>query len=427
VTGDALAPGAGPPASGDAVAPAAVRRARQGITVVFFVVGLQISAWFTQIPQIKSGLRLSDGALGLALLCPAAGALLTMQVSGRLARRRGSAPVVRLSGAVMAATLPLIGLARSPGALAAALFIVGLADGLLDVSMNAHAIAVESAAGRPILQSMHASFSLGTILGAAAGWAAIAAGASPLTFLSIVAVASLASSLTGTARLLPARADQAPAAESPGGGQRAKPGWSLFVVVLGLLGAGCLFAGGAAENWTAVFLRSLRHLTPATATAGYLGFTVATLAGRLAGDRLHRRLGPVTLVRAASVVAGLGLAAALFLPGEAVAISGFAVYGLGLSVLVPVIYGAVGHGSAGQFGAAEVAVSVTRFTTISYTGFLAGPAVIGWLAQSLGLALALGSALLVLVATFALAGFTRTALPGGSGPAREGEPAHAAL
>lgn len=97
-------------------------------------------------------------------------------------------------------------------------------------------------------------------------------------------------------------------------------------------------------------------------------------------------------------------------------VAGFFVYGLGLSVLVPVITGAVGHGATDRYGPDMVAPCMTRYTTISYVGFLIGPAVIGWLAQYLGLTTALGTALLVLAATFALAGYTRTALPGETGP-----------
>jgi predicted MFS family arabinose efflux permease len=323
----------------------------------------------------------------------------------------------------MAVTIPLIGLAHSISTLVAALLVIGLADGLLDVSMNAQAVAVESAVGRPVLQSMHAAFSLGTILGAAGGAVAIWAGASPLTFLTAIAVASALTSLAGTARLLPADVDRSPAERKAS--QAGRPGWGLFIIVLGLLGAGCLYAGGAAENWTAVFLHTQRHLTEAAATCGYLGFTISQFGGRLVGDRLHQRLGPVLFVRSASAVAGAGLLIALATPGIALPIAGFFVYGLGLSVLVPVIAGAVGHGAGDRYGPDMVALNVTRYTTISYTGFLIGPAVIGWLAQSLGLTTALGTGLLVLAATFALAGYTRTALPGKTGavlPEAEGAP-----
>ena len=145
--------------------PGAVR-ARWAMTAVYFTVGLLLSAWFTQIPQLKSGLRLSDGQLGFALLCPAIGALVSMQLSGRLARRFGSRPVVRVGCAVVAATMPLIGDAGGLVSLVIALLVFGLADGLLDIGMNSHAVAVERAMKRVVLQSLHAAFSVGTICGA---------------------------------------------------------------------------------------------------------------------------------------------------------------------------------------------------------------------------------------------------------------------
>jgi hypothetical protein len=116
----------------------------------------------------------------VALLCPAAGALLSMQLAGRLASRYGSAGLVRVAPLGTAGTIALIGTSRSLLALMGGLLAFGICDGLTDVSMNAHAVAVESVLGRPVLQRMHASFSAGTIVGALPGGIAIWAHVSPL-------------------------------------------------------------------------------------------------------------------------------------------------------------------------------------------------------------------------------------------------------
>ncbi len=283
--------------------------------------------------------------------------------------------------------------------------------------MNAQAVAVERALGRPVLQSLHAAFSLATIVGAATGGAAIWAHVSPLGYLSAVAGAGVLVSAGAARWLLPAAADRerpgaADASAGPEPGQpRRGTGWSPFVLVLGLLGAGCLLAEGAAQSWAAVFLRDQRHAAPALASAAYLVFTAMQLVGRLPGDRLHRRLGSARLVRLGAVTGAAGLALELVPSRLPVAIAGIAIYGLGLSVLVPVVFGAVGHGSAAARGEASVTEAVARFTTLSYLGYLLGPASIGWLAEATGLTWALAAVSVVLAAMFGFASWTAGALP----------------
>jgi hypothetical protein len=406
------------------------QRASLSVAVVFFVVGLVLSAWFTQIPQFKAELSLSDAQLGAALLCPAAGALLSMQLAGRIARRHGSALLVRAAPLGIAAAIALVGASHGLSAFAGGLLLFGLADGLADVSMNAHAVAVETILGRPVLQRMHAAFSLGTIVGAASGWAAIWAHVGPRGYLSGVAVATAVMALAAGARLLPPAADRAqadaastvpvsggssPERDSTAGGSGRmlrRAGWSRFVIVLGLLGAGCLLAESAAQSWAAVFLRDQRHAGPALASAAYFVFAAMQLGGRLFGDRLHIRIGSVLLVRVGATAAAAGLVVELLPMPVGVSIAGIGLYSLGLSVLVPIVFGAVGHGSATDHGSESVTGAVAKFTTLSYAGYLLGPASIGWLAQGIGLTRSLASVFVVLGAIAWFASWTGRALPG---------------
>ena len=413
---------------------AEAERAFLAVAAAFFVVGLVLSAWFTQIPQFKARLGLGDGILGLALFCPAAGALISMQAAGRLARRYGSAPLLRIASAAVGVTMLLVGAAPGRGFawFAIGLVVFGLADGMCDVSMNAQAVAVEAALGRPILQRMHAAFSLGTLLGAISGALATWAKITPLGYLAGVAAGAVLIASITSPRLLPAAADRAvsfsppappdppatpdpaasPSARRRGPARKRGVGWSPFVIALGLLGAGCLLAEGAAQSWAAVFLRDQRHAAPALAAAAYLVFTAVQFGGRLAGDRLHLRLGPVRLVQAGAAVAAAGLLLELLPSAPAVAICGVGVYSLGLCVLVPIIFGAVGHGSAERHDAASVTEAVAKFTTVSYLGYLLGPALIGALAQAVGLTWALASVFVVLAAVMGFARLAASARPG---------------
>jgi hypothetical protein len=356
-----------------------------------------------------------------------------MRPAAPLARRFGSAPLLRIASAAIGVTMLLVGAAPRFAWFAIGLVVFGLADGMCDVSMNAQAVAVEAALGRPILQRMHAAFSLGTLLGAISGALATWAKITPLGYLTGVAAGAVLIVLITSPRLLPAAADQAPSRPAPPPaaspaqpdppaqswlgrrGERAKKrgvGWSPFVIALGLLGAGCLLAEGAAQSWAAVFLRDQRHAAPALATAAYLVFTAVQFGGRLAGDRLHLRLGPVRLVQAGAAVAAAGLLLELLPSTPAVAICGVGVYSLGLCVLVPIIFGAVGHGSAERHDAASVTEAVAKFTTVSYLGYLLGPALIGALAQVVGLTWALTSVFGVLAAVIGWARLVASARPG---------------
>src|SRR5690348_2342130 len=173
-----------------AVSRSQAERVSWSVAAVFFVIGLALSAWFTQIPQFKAALSLDDAQLGTALLCPVAGALVSMQVAGRIAGRYGSAALVRATPLGVAGAIALVGTSRSFFALAGTLLVFGLANGLTDVSMNAHAVAVENALGRPVLQRMHASFSLSTLVGAVSGGIAVWAHVSPARYLAMIAVAA---------------------------------------------------------------------------------------------------------------------------------------------------------------------------------------------------------------------------------------------
>jgi MFS family permease len=393
---------------------ATAQRAVWAVAAAFFVVGLVLSAWFTEIPEFKARLGLSDGLLGVALLCPAGGALISMQAAGRLARRYGSGPLLKVASVVLGLTMVAVGAAHGFAAFAVGLVVFGLADGMCDVSMNAHAVAVEATLGRPILQRMHAAFSLGTLLGALGGALATWVGLTPLGYLAGVAAAAVIIALVGSTRLLPATADRAEPSRPGQPGQRARRrglGWSPFVIGLGLLGAGCLLAEGAAQSWAAVFLRDQRHASPTLAAAAYLVFTAVQVVGRMPGDRLHQLLGPVRLAQVGAVVAAAGLCLELLPPAPAAAICGVGVYSLGLSVLVPIIFGAVGHGSAERHDSASVTEAVAKFTTVSYLGYLLGPAAIGWLAQGIGLTWALTSVFVVLAAVIACSRLVASARP----------------
>src|SRR6266536_5950843 len=377
--------------------PRARRQARLAVAVAFFVSGAGFANWAARIPAVKDQLGLSTGALGIALLGLAAGALAAMPLSGLLLVRYSSRTVTRASLGLFCTVLALPALAPSLPLLVAALVTLGIGGGALDVSMNAQAVAVERGYGRPLLAGFHGLWSLGALAGALTGGLAAGAGLAPRLHLALAGALLLAAGLRATRRLLPAGADRT--ARTSASVRPVPTRESLLVLVLLGANAFCgLLSEGAVYDWSAVYLRDSLGSSEGLAVSAYAAFTFAMTAGRLVGDRLRLRFGSRGLLGAAALVAAGGLGAGLALRDVPAAVAGFGLLGAGLSCVVPIVFSAAGGTSGLRPGPAIAAVS-----TVGYLGFIAGPPLIGALAElsTLPAALTLVVALTAAVALMA--------------------------
>ena len=378
----------------------ALRRAHAGTALVFFVHGASIATWVPRIPAIKERLGLTEGSLGIALLGIAAGALVTMQLVGPLLARYGSRPVTRVAAFANASLLLAPALAWNLPSLLVGLGLFGVSIGLLDPAMNAHGVVVEQRRGRPIMAGLHSMWSIGGLVGSAAAGLAARAGWDPLLHFTVAAVVLGTVAAVATRELLPAEVDAVPV-PAEGGDQALGAGgaasrWGRAVLLLGLIGFCSFLAEGTAADWSALYLREL-GASPGAAAAGFAAFSLCMAAGRLVGDRLTSRFGPVRLVRDGSLVAAGGLGMGVVAGNELVAVAGFGLLGAGLAAVVPIAFSAAGNlGGPGGVGIARVA-------SLAYLGTLAGPPAVGFTAQatSLRFALLIPVALCVLIATCA--------------------------
>jgi MFS family permease len=358
--------------------------------------GLADGVWLARLPAVKEHLGLSDARLGVALLAAPVGLVVVAAFADRLIDRLGSARPTA-AGAVAISLLPIaFGLAGSMAALMAVLLVYGMSGGLTDVAINSQAVRVERGYRRPIINSFHACFSFGGLLGALLGglfaWAGI--GAAP-TFaaagvpMAVVAVLARRRLLRGPEASDPAAVpvtDRDPAGE--GAGQEAaasRHAVALRIAALGLLALCSLLGEGAAGSWSAVYLRDNLGTSAAFAALGYAAFSVTMAVGRLTGDRLAARFGPGRLVSGCGVVAGLGLAAALISRSPALGLVGFALFGAGLSSTFPQLLS-----TAGNIRTSRSGTGIARVAGAGYLGLLVGPVLIGSFAGLLGLRLALG-------------------------------------
>jgi MFS family permease len=126
------------------------------------------------------------------------------------------------------------------------------------------------------------------------------------------------------------------------------------------------------------------------------------------GDRLTRRYGPYRVFRAGGVIGTAGLVLAVASAQPAVAVLGFAVMGVGTSVLIPLAFSAAGRAGG---GGSTAAAAVSRFTTFAYAGILLGPALIGWAAELVGLSRVLAALVPLLLAVTLVCALPRSGRP----------------
>lgn len=360
-----------------------LRDARVATYAYFVLYGTLLGTWVVHIPAVEERVGISHAALGGLLVVLGLGAFTGMQVAGPLTDRLGTRTVVPAGGVLCGATLFLPGLAHDPWTLAAALLVFGFCNGCLDVSMNAHAIHVEKAYGRPVMSGFHATFSIGGVLAALAGAGAASAGLPPAVGMAAMGAAGIMVALASARALLPA----APAAEGPGpaeetetsptAGGRGATGRVWLLAVLALM---VMLCEGAANDWSALHMKDVLGAPAGTAAFAYGAFAAAMTVGRLLADRIAARFGSMAILRHGAATAAVGMTLVTLGPSLWTVFAGWALFGLGLSGCVPQLFSAAGHADPSAAGA-----NVSRVAGLGYVGMLAGPAVIGWLTRLVAL------------------------------------------
>jgi len=356
-----------------------IGRARWAVTAVFFVNGSLVSSYLARIPSLKVEHHLSESQLGVILTLFGAAALVSMQFVGGLVARSGSRPLIRVGLAALPVLLIGVGQARDVGQLGIAVLLMGFVHGAVDVAMNAHAVAVERLRGMPILNGCHAAWSVSAVLVSLVSAAVIRAGVGIGTQFLVAGVVLLVAGQLATRGLLASDADRS---GTTTGERRTgwKAGWTRPVLVFGAMGFVVMIGEAAVISWSGVLLHEARGADLATAGLAFTAFTACQTAGRLVGDRLTDRYGADVVFRSAASVAVIGLAVVVAVPLWLVSIAGFGLVGLGGSVLLPLIFSAIG-----RQGGDAAATAVSRLTTFTYAGVLIGPAVVGWFAAGVGL------------------------------------------
>ncbi|MEU8150865.1 MFS transporter [Nonomuraea sp. NPDC048901] len=376
------------------------KRARIAVFSFFFLSGFVMGLWAAGLPSLNDRLDLGPARLGSVLLLVSGGALVSMLVAGPLVDKWSSRVVCWVGGPLSAAVLLGPALAPSYPALAVLAVLLGIGLGVAEVAMNSHSVEVERVYGRPIISAFHGTWSLGGAVGGALTAGALKVGVDPQALLVGAAIVVPFLYVPAARMLLPDPPQHVTREESATGSSPLR--WGL-VALLGLAAFAGHLSEGAAIDWAALHARWVLHTDPAAAPIAYTIFAVAMTTVRLLGDPIRARLGSVRTIQLAGVLATCGYVLVLVAPLTADALqvvcawSGWALVGVGLATVVPVIFSAVG--AAGN----RVGRALALVTAFGYSGLLVGPALLGYLAESWTLRFALIVPAL-LAAAVALAG-----------------------
>jgi MFS family permease len=351
------------------------RQVRISLTTIFASTGAFVGSWAARIPAVKSEFHLSPARLGLLLACMTLGSIAASPLAGFASARFGSRSLLRISAPTSALAFAFIALAPSKPLLALALFLMGASNGLVQVSMNAQAIALEGRYRRTILSTMHGGFSIGMMAGALIAALVVHFGISYHAHLLVVAALLFVSGLFVGFFLL--ETDRVPRTH------RRRARLSLPLALIIAVAFFELFCEGTATSWSSVYMHDSIGASSALAALTFGLYSLTLTLGRLLGDRLVLKMGVGLLVRAGGLIAACGLGLALAFRTPPVVLIGFAVFGLGLSCLAPTLFRA-----AGQLPLPE-GQGLAALLASSWPAFLLVAPVIGGLASITSLRAAL--------------------------------------
>ena len=373
----------------------------RAVSAMFVLNGALLGIWASRIPTIREAQGLDKGQFGILLLVMALGALLSFPVAGRLADRFGAARLTRFLAVFYA--VALVGIAMVPVsvlALAAAMFFFGATHGAMDVTMNSWATEVEKSAGRPIMSSFHATWSMGTGLGALSGFFAgqIGLGSTVHFLLAAGIFAALClpfSAISWKSETMSAQdSGNAPLFSLPKG----------ILILVGLV-AFCTTVGeGGMVDWSATFLIEVANVNEARAALGFTAYSVLMVITRLLGDRCIQAIGPVNMTRLSGGIAAVGALLAVMGGSFWLSLLGFALMGIGYATIVPMAFSRAATEAGVSAGTAIASVA-----TLGYGGILLGPPIIGGLAELTSIRLAFGLLIVLALLMSLLAGAMRPA------------------
>lgn len=344
-------------------------KSRLAVSLLFLMNGFVTGSWAPKIPEFKDRLGIGESTLGLLILVFGVGSLVMMPIAGAFIARLGSRVVVRILALLLSPVVLLLTVVPDVWTAAGGMFLLGGFIGAMDVAMNANAVEVEKSMRRAIMSSCHAYWSLGGLIGAAAGG----------VLMDQIGILPHAILVTVLCLVIIAAAWPIVLADHPhpdAAKEKLRLPATLLPWLIGLMALFSMIPEGAVLDWGALYLRSELGASTAMSGFAFAAFSATMAIMRFAGDHVRDRFGAVRTFRVCTVTALVGLIIAGLAPTALVAIIGFAIAGIGISNMVPIAFSAAGNmpGLASGIG-----LSVATF--MGYSGMLFAPSIIGFVAE----------------------------------------------
>ncbi|MBO9590428.1 MFS transporter [Devosia sp.] len=368
--------------------------ARWRVIALFFTHALAAGAIHTRIPDLQLAMGLSEGQLGLVLIGQPLGALSMFLFSSAIIERFGPRRTILAVLPIVIITAALATVLLHPIALFTLLAFNGIGFSLSNIAMNVEADRVEAATGARVMNTCHGIWSVGFLLTSLLGATLRGFHVDPAIHLWALAPVLIALLLVVVVPMpvMPPR---------PHSGEKVKKLALPTLATLGLVafGLGAGLTEGASRAWSIIYLRDNFEVSPFVESLALPALLAAMAAGRLLADRVIDRFGPVRVARLLSAVAVAGMVLIVLSPDAYVALAGFVIVGIGICVLYPLMLSA-----AARIGDRPASQNVAATTLIFQLVNLGAPALIGAVAQGLGVRMAFSMLIPLLVLTFVMAG-----------------------
>jgi MFS family permease len=357
----------------------ALSRARWATRTQFLNLGFVAGVWGVHVPSVKAEYALDERTLAGALLATSIGSLLTLAIAGRAVGTLGARNTSVLAGWGFCLALGLSLVVPGYWFLVPVMMLLGASESVFDVAINAEGTTLETLSRRAVMSGFHGMFSLGAMLGAGAAAAMLKAGVQPWTQLLTVGALVAMSILLASRGML----DSHPAPDAA----QAHFAWPKGTLLLiGMLICCGMLAEGVMYNWSVLYVQQELHAPQDFAAMGYVAFAGATAAMRFAGDSVRARVSERTMLMAGPALTAVAMLLVLLVARPWFALVGFALVGIGLATVVPLLYNA-----ATRVPGVSRAAAIASVSSIGYVGFMIGPPIIGGIAHATSLTFAMGT------------------------------------
>jgi MFS family permease len=346
------------------------RELRIGCAIFFFISGFGYSSWASRIPTVQHQLHLNEAQLGTMLFALPIGLMLTLPVTGKLLSHYTSRSIMFFGAIAFNVVLFLLGLATVAWQFAIILFALGSARNLLNLSVNAQSVGVQSLYKKSIITTFHGIWSIAGFAGAAVGYLMVSYNIGLFYHLGAISILLCACSVyfySYTFYQKPKPVERKPFLILP----------DRHMLKFAVICFACMACENTMYDWSAIYFEKAVHAGKATSTAAFVAYMIAMTTGRFAGDKLVLRIGIKNMLNYSGWFIFTGLMLAVIFPYPLIAGAGFMLVGLGVACVVPLVFSIAGKSASLSSGTAIASIS-----TVGYFGFLLVPPFVGYIAQA---------------------------------------------